>query len=150
MSEVGLQRPRIMPSVRQSETASMSQHMRVRLKWQLGHPSRPLEHPGKAGIAEWRAALRREHEGRPGLLLALEPPQGGEFVPEDRMGARCAPLDPADMQRSRGKLDLISAEVNEFSGTKAVTVGHQDHRGIAMPPAVFPGGVHEALNLSFS
>jgi predicted ATPase len=37
--KVGLQRPRVMPSIRQSETASMSQHVRVRLKWQLGNSS---------------------------------------------------------------------------------------------------------------
>ena len=76
MPEIGLQRPRIMPSVRQSKTASMSQHMRVRLEWQLGHPSCAFEHPGEAGIGERRATLRREHERRPGVLLALEPPQG--------------------------------------------------------------------------
>ena len=48
----------------------------TRAKWQLGHLSCPLDHPGEPGIAEWRATLRREHEGRPGVLLALEPPQG--------------------------------------------------------------------------
>jgi hypothetical protein len=46
MAEVSLEGARIMPSVRQSETASMSQHVRVRLKWQFGHLSCPLEHPG--------------------------------------------------------------------------------------------------------
>jgi hypothetical protein len=67
MSEVGLQRPRIMPSVRQSETASMPQHVGVRFEWQLGRLSCPLDHPGNPGIAEWRATLRREHD--PGDLI---------------------------------------------------------------------------------
>ena len=76
MSEVGLQRPRIMPSVRQSETARMPQHVGVRFEWQLGHLFCPLDHPDEPGIAERRATLRREHEGRPGVLLAPEPPNG--------------------------------------------------------------------------
>ena len=38
--------------------------------------SGPLDHPREARRRERRAALRREHEGRLGLLLALEPPQG--------------------------------------------------------------------------
>ena len=45
------------------------------------------------------------------------------------MSARRAPLDPADVQCPRGELDLIPTEVNEFGGTKAVTIGDQDHRG---------------------
>jgi hypothetical protein len=66
------------------------------------------------------------------------------------VGARRATLDPADMQCPRGELDLLPSEVNELGGTKAVSISHQDHRGVPMPPAVLPGDFHQTLNLSFS
>jgi hypothetical protein len=59
MSEVCLQRPRIMPSVRQSETARMPQHVGVRFEWQLGHLSCPLDHPGEDAVAVTQPAPER-------------------------------------------------------------------------------------------
>jgi hypothetical protein len=106
-----------------------------------------LDHSGKARRGERCAPLRRKDVGRFRVLLTLKPSQRPQFVGQDGMSARRAPLHPADMQRSRGKLHLIPAEVNE---TKTVTIGHQDHRRIAMPPPVLPGRIHEALNFSFS
>ena len=66
------------------------------------------------------------------------------------MGARRAPLDPADVQCPRSELDLLPSKVNKLGRTKAMSVRHQDHRGVPMPPAVLLGGIHQTLNLSFS
>ena len=57
-----------------------------------------LDHAGEPGGTERRAALGREYEWRLRLLLALEPPQGAQFVPEDGMGAGSALFDLAYMQ----------------------------------------------------
>ena len=65
------------------------------------------------------------------------------------MSARCALLDPANMQRSRSEIDLIPAEVHKLGGPKPVTIGHQHHRGIPMPPSVLPSDVHEPFDLRF-
>jgi hypothetical protein len=43
-------------------------------------------------------ALRREHECRLGLLLALQRPQGPQFIAKDRVRAGSALLGPADVQ----------------------------------------------------
>ena len=66
------------------------------------------------------------------------------------MGAGRALLDPADVQRGRRELHLIPAEVHKLGSPKAVPVGHKDHRGVPMPPAVLPGGVHQPLDLGLS
>ena len=75
------------PSVRQRVAAGVPEHVRVRLKAKLGLDACPLDHAGEAGGRERRAAFRGEDEGRLGLLLALKPPQGAQFIAEDRMGA---------------------------------------------------------------
>ena len=42
-----------------------------------------------------------------------------------------------------------TAEVNKLSRPKAMTIGHQHHRGISMPPTVLPSGVHDPFNFRF-
>ena len=71
-----------------------------------------LDHAGEPGRAKWRAALGREYEWRLRLLLALEPPQGAQFVAYNGMGARSALFDPADVQVGRSEVDLVPAQVH--------------------------------------
>ena len=66
------------------------------------------------------------------------------------MGAWGASLDPADMQRARGELNLIPAQVHKLGGPEAVPVGRQDHGGVAMPPTVLPGSGHQPFDLGLS
>src|SRR5262245_4786376 len=71
VAEVSLQGPRIVPLIGQRVAAGMPEHVRVRLERKLRFDPCPLDHAGKPGGAEGSAALRGEHEGRLGLLLAL-------------------------------------------------------------------------------
>ena len=80
MAEIGLQSAGVVPVIREFVAASMPQHVRMRLEAELGQSPGALDHPRKPCGAEWRAAFGREHEWRPRLLLALEPPQGAQFV----------------------------------------------------------------------
>lgn len=66
------------------------------------------------------------------------------------MGAWGASLDPADMQRSRGELDLIPPQVNKLCRPEAMPVGRQDHGGISMPPTVLPRGGYQPFDLGLS
>ena len=72
VAKVSLQRPRIVTLVGESVTAGMPQHVRVCLEGELGLDPCPLDHAREPGSAEGCPALRGEHEGRLGLLLALE------------------------------------------------------------------------------
>src|ERR1700733_8048582 len=105
MSKVRLEGSRVVASVRQRVAASMPEHMRVRLERQLRHSSCSFNHASEACGREGGSALRREHEGRFRLLLPLEPPESTQFVPEDRMCARGAPLKPADVEGGRPEID---------------------------------------------
>ena len=76
VAEIGLQRPRVVSLVGERVAASVPEHVRVRLEGKLGLDPCSLDHAGEPGGAEGCPALRGEHEGRLGLLLALKPPQG--------------------------------------------------------------------------
>src|SRR5262249_61795028 len=96
-----------MPPVGERVTASMPQHVRVRLKAELGLDPCPLHHAGKSGRGERRSSLRGKHKGRFWLLLALQPSERSQFITEDGMGAWSARLDSADVQGRGFELDLV-------------------------------------------
>jgi hypothetical protein len=62
-----------MTLVGQRVAARMSQHMRMSLESKLGLNTGALDHSCEARRRERRTALRREHEGGFGILLALKP-----------------------------------------------------------------------------
>ena len=66
------------------------------------------------------------------------------------MRARRALLDPADVKRGRPEVHLGPLQVHKLRSPQAVPVGYKDHRGVPMPQAVLPGGVHQALDLVLS
>ena len=63
------------------------------------------------------------------------------------MGARVALLDPADVQVGGPEIHLVPPQVHQFGGPQAVSVGHEDHRGVPVAPAVSRGGFHQPLDL---
>jgi hypothetical protein len=88
-------------------------------------------------------------KGDPGqfwLLFSLQPTKPAELVPEDRMGACAALLDPADVQGGCSEVHLIPAQVDQLAGPEAVAVGHQDHRGIPVRPTLSLGGLEQPFN----
>lgn len=65
------------------------------------------------------------------------------------MGAGRALLDPAHVEGGSGKVHLIPAQVHQLGSPQAMAVGHQDHGGVAVAPAVALGGFHELFQLGF-
>ena len=98
MTQVCLQRPRVVAPVCKCVAARMAQHVRVRLDRKFGPGGGSIDHAREASGGEWGAALRCEHEGRLRFLIALEPPESAQLVTDDRMRAGRALLDPADVQ----------------------------------------------------
>src|SRR5215467_9055096 len=64
------------------------------------------------------------------------------------MAAGSARLDSAHVQDRGFEVDLIPAQVHQLSCPQAVSVSDQDHGGVALTPAVAPGGGHKFLNLA--
>src|SRR6516225_11092521 len=95
--QVSLQGSCVVPFVCQRVATGMPEHVRVELEPKLRLDPCALNHAGEPCRRKGRPALRGEHEGRLGLLLALQPSQSPQFVPKNWMRARGALLDPADM-----------------------------------------------------
>jgi hypothetical protein len=64
------------------------------------------------------------------------------------MGRRRPVLDPANMQAGMGKVDLVPTKIHQLTDPEPMTVGDQDHGGIAMPPAVRSGRLEQLLDLT--
>jgi hypothetical protein len=84
-----------------------------------------------------------------GLLLALKTPQRPQLIAYNWMGAWGALLDPADVQRGGSDVHLIPSQVHQLGNAHAVSIGHEDHRGVPMAVAVALGGFHEPLDFGF-
>jgi hypothetical protein len=117
------------------------------LNEQFGNLASSLDHSGEASSREWRTPLRREHEWRLCLLFTLQPPQGAQFVAEDRVRAGRALLDPADVQGGRSEIDLLPAQVDQLGDPKAVPIRHEDHGRIPVAVAVALGGLDQPFDL---
>ena len=62
VAEVGLQGAGVVTLVGQGITASVPEHLRVRLEGQLGLPARPFDHAGEASRTKRRSSFRGEYE----------------------------------------------------------------------------------------
>src|SRR5262245_61918359 len=73
--QVRLQGPCIDAVVGELKASRIAQQVRMNREADLTCLGGPMHHPQDAGGAEGRAALADKHEGRFGLLLAVEPPE---------------------------------------------------------------------------
>jgi hypothetical protein len=97
----------------------------VRLKAKTSRLAQALDHAGKAGRSERRAALRRKHERRLWFLFAVQAPQGTQLIAADRVRGWRSRLHPSDSHRGRIEIDLIPAQVNKFAHPEPVAIGYQ-------------------------
>ena len=80
MAEIGLQRTRVVPVIGELVTAGVAQHVGMSLDFQARSPGRSRDDAREAGGGERATALTGENERRLGVLLALKPAQGPQFV----------------------------------------------------------------------
>jgi hypothetical protein len=71
MTEIRLDRARVMAIIGEFVAAGMAEHVRMVLKAQLGLAASPLDHAGQPIGAKGCRALRGEHQERFWFLLAL-------------------------------------------------------------------------------
>ena len=63
------------------------------------------------------------------------------------MGARSPRLHPTDVQTRMTKVDLVPPEIDQFTHSETVPIADQDHRSVAMTPAVLAGRLDQLLDL---
>jgi len=61
VAEISLQRARVVSLVSQRVPTGVPQHVRVRLKGELGLPARPFDHAGEASRTKRRPPVRTEN-----------------------------------------------------------------------------------------
>ena len=82
MAEPSLNRPGIVPPIRERIAAGVTQHARVSFEPKAGLGGHLLDHPGKARGREWRTTLADEDEGRR-RTFTLQAPQRPQLVAKE-------------------------------------------------------------------
>jgi hypothetical protein len=85
VTEIVLQRLRVDALVHQHVAAGMPQLIPMHQVFEPRGFTEPRDHRPKCAKRERRAALRRKHERRRWMLLALEPAQRRQLSPQQRM-----------------------------------------------------------------
>jgi hypothetical protein len=80
VTKIRLQGASIVPIIREFIAAGMPQHVRMRLKGELGLNPSALNHAGESSGAKRSATFGGEHERRFRFLLTLKSPQSTQFV----------------------------------------------------------------------
>jgi hypothetical protein len=114
----------------------MSQHVRVNLEAKPSFDSGALDHLGKARLRKQRAALGQEHEVAMRSFPA-QPPKSPHLIALQQVRGRIALLGPAHVKPMAIEINLIPLQIDKLDRAEAVAVRHQDHRRVAMSPAVF-------------
>ena len=119
----------------------MPQHMRVSLEAEARRLPRPFHHSSKPRCGEWCPALAGEHKWRLRVLLTLQPSERPQFIPPNWVRARRSTLDPAHREGRSREVDLIPSKVSQFARPEPVAIGHRDHGGVTVPPAIALGRI---------
>jgi hypothetical protein len=83
-----------------------------------------------------------------GGAVPLEPAQGPEFIALDRVRARRAVLDPADVEHGAVEVDLVPSEVADLGRPQAVPVSEEHHGRVSVAVPVSPRGLNQPLDLA--
>ena len=110
MAEPALDRPGVVPLVREGIAASVPQHMRVFLDLQTAGGRGALEHPAEPGLVNGEPRSLTKTKGDDGAF-PLTPSQCSQPIALDRMRARRAVLDPADAEHRAVEVDLVPTQV---------------------------------------
>ena len=125
----------------------MTQHVRMNGEGQGGERACAREQFSERRRRQGPAALGDEHIGTVGVLPA-QLPERTQLRPADRVRGVEAVLHPDHMQQVRLYVDLLPAQTHELRHPKAMSVGEEDRRTIAVPvPADLRSGLEHALEL---
>jgi hypothetical protein len=65
-------------------------------------------------------------------LFALQSSERAQHIANDRVRGRCSLFDATDVQGGGREVDLLSSEIDQLAGPKAVAVGEKQHSRVAV------------------
>ena len=146
--EVVLQGAGVVAVVGELEPACMPKHVWVDGERHLCDFAKPCHEMMEAHRADRPATFGNEHVGLRWVFTA-QSAQGADFITTDGMDAWRAALGPADVQPALVELDLMPLEAADLACSQPMTIGDQDHGGIAMAvSAVLAGSIDQMLDLA--
>jgi hypothetical protein len=148
VTQVLLDRPRIVSLVGQLEPAGVAEHVGMNREGEAGGLADARHELPNGRGGERPSAFCGEHIGAGGTLLALEPSQGSDLGPSKGMGGGQATLEPGDVQQPAGEVHLLPAERHQLAHAEAVAEGeHEQGRVSVSVPATLAGHRDELFDL---
>jgi hypothetical protein len=127
VTEVVLQRARVLPIVGEFEAAGVPQHVRVHRETKRGCIADPRQRLAEACRCHRRVSPGLEQVA-PFWLLPPQPPERAQLLAAERVNWGDAVLQPGDVQEPLAEIHLIPAEGAKLADPQAVAKGDQDHR----------------------
>ena len=95
-------------------------------------PISPAERFEEAVGGHWRASLAHEDMAQPSRLIAPQLAQCTDFDAAQRLYAVVTALAADYLQSAGFKVDLAPLQRHKLRNSQSVTIGNQDHGGVAM------------------
>ena len=115
MTQVVLDRARVLAVIGELVATGMPQHVAVHEEREAGRLSCPCDHALIAGHAERRQALGNEHVGA-SRCFAFQPAQRPQLAPSNRMHTGSPALGAAYVKLAGGEVDIVPVEGNHLRG----------------------------------
>jgi hypothetical protein len=114
VAKIVLDRSGVPPIVGQLVAARVAQHMAADLEREARRLSSPRNHALVTCHAQGRQPLGNKHIPAR-LPLALQPAQGAEFAPADRVNARLPAFGAAHVQLTGPEIDIVPAQGDKLA-----------------------------------
>ena len=130
-----LDRAGIVLAMGEGEAAGMAQHVGMDGEGEFGCRPDRRQLLSESGGTRRCAPLGGEQVRGGRCLLALQPAQGAQLGAADRVHTGPAVLEALDVQVSLCQVEHVPAQADQLGNPQAVTIGEQDHGGVALPVA---------------
>jgi hypothetical protein len=147
VSEVGLQRARVLALVGIQEATAVPEHVGMDQKGHPGSLAEPCHHLTKPCRRD-RAAALRDEDMRPRLVLPLQPAQGPQLAVAQIVRRPRPILHPVDADRLLHEIDLVPLQIDQLARSQSMPEGDEDCGGVPVTiAAALAGSGHQPLDL---
>jgi hypothetical protein len=138
VTEVLLDRSRVVPLVRELVAGRVPEHVRMDREGEFGEFAGARNQLSGRRRRHRSAAFGDEQVGRV-RIVAAQLPESSELGPADRMSRGQAVLQSRHMHQAGLEVNLLPAHRHEFRHSQSMTIGEEDERPIARAVATHLG-----------